>query len=62
MSRGDNRSFRRVKWKVRRTPSGWLPLVLIGEEPVAFPIMGDKHEARAFARSRAKQFRAAGQM
>jgi hypothetical protein len=53
--------FRRVKWKVRRVDEGWLPIIMIGEEPIAFPIMGTRHEARNLARDRAQEMRSAGQ-
>lgn len=47
---------RRISWKVRRSASGWEPIVLIGETPVAFPAMADKGAARHAARAHAKTF------
>lgn len=58
---GDPKRHRRVTWKLRRAPDGWLPVILIGEEPVTFAVIKDKHEARTFARRRASEMRHAGQ-
>jgi hypothetical protein len=48
---------RRVRWRVRRCPDGWLPVVLIGEEPYTMACEPDKRTARTIARNRAEQLR-----
>lgn len=52
--------YKRVRWRVRRCPSGWLPLVLFGEELVILPIQPSKALARDIARSYAGNLRSAG--
>lgn len=54
-------AFRRVRWKVRRVHDGWLPIVLIGEEPVTYRCSPVKASARAYARARAVELRDVGQ-
>jgi len=54
------KKHRRVSWKARRVKDGWLPVVLIGEEPIAFPTTATRHEARDIARTKAKQIGSAG--
>lgn len=54
--------FRRVRWRVRRCPDGWLPVVLIGEQPMTFNAQPTKGQAREIARNSAKELRAAGQV
>lgn len=60
-SRADPKKHRRVTWCVRRVPDGWLPVVLIGEEPVVFGAVADKRDARAAARRQARAMRNLGQ-
>lgn len=50
---------KRVRWRVRRCPDGWLPVVLIGEEPWSLGVQPTKHLARDVARARAKYLNAA---
>lgn len=54
-----HKSHRRVRWKVRRVPDGWLPIVLIGEEPMTLGCQPCKREARDIARARAELMREA---
>ena len=46
---------RRVRWRVRRCADGWLPVVLIGEEPFTMAPRASKHDARANARAKAAE-------
>lgn len=55
------RHTRRVRWKVTKTADGyWLPVVLIGEEPLRLLACQYKCAARKLARTKAEQLRAAG--
>lgn len=54
MKRGQ-RKHRRVRWRVRQCPTGWLPIVLIGEQPCTLRAQPTKHAARAMARSKAQE-------
>lgn len=51
---------RRVTYTVRRCRDGWLPVVLIGEEPVTLAVQPSKALARDKARHRASAMREAG--
>lgn len=53
------KQHRRVRWRVRRCPDGWLPVILIGEEPLTLPCVENKHTARVVARARADEMRRA---
>jgi hypothetical protein len=50
------RKHRRVRWRVRQCPTGWLPIVLVGEQPFTMRAQPSKHAARAMARAKAKEF------
>lgn len=50
---------RRVRWKVRQCKDGWLPVVLIGEEPMTLRCEPTKPLARSVARAQAKKIRTA---
>lgn len=56
-----DKQFRRVKWKVRRRSDGWLPMVFIGEEPIAFGVRPCKKTAKLIARQQAAAISARGQ-
>jgi hypothetical protein len=56
-----HKQHRRVRWRVRRCLDGWLPVILIGEEPLTLRAQPDKHLARDAARSYANQIRNASQ-
>lgn len=55
-----DKSHRRVRHKVRRCRDGWLPVVLIGEEPHVMAVQPTKALARDAARQRANLLRDAG--
>lgn len=55
-----DKSHRRVRHKVRRCREGWLPVVLIGEEPFVMGVQPTKALARDIARQRANVLREAG--
>lgn len=44
---------RRVRWRTRRDAEGWLPVVLIGEEPIVLPACQTKALAKLAAKRRA---------
>lgn len=48
-----SKHHRRVRWKTRRAPQGWLPIVLVGEEPIVLAAVATKSAAREAARQRA---------
>lgn len=48
-----SKKHRRVRWKVRRCADGWLPVVLIGEEPWTLGCEASKASAKATARANA---------
>jgi hypothetical protein len=51
---------RRVRWKVARAHNGgWLPTVLVGEQPIRFSVCACRAEARRIARKEAKILNAA---
>lgn len=54
-----HKKHRRVRWRVRRCHDGWLPVILIGEEPLTLGCQPDKHTARVIARARADEIRGA---
>jgi hypothetical protein len=54
-----HKKHRRVRWKVRRCADGWLPVVLIGEEPMTLRCEPDKATAKAVARRQAGQLNSA---
>lgn len=49
------RKHRRVRWRVRQCPNGWLPIVLIGEQPYTMRAQPTKHAARTMARRKAQE-------
>lgn len=51
-------SHKKIRWRVRRCPEGWLPSVLVGEVPMILPCEDSKGEARKVARAKAAQIRA----
>lgn len=53
MPRGQR--HRRISWKVRRCADGWLPVVLIGEEPWTALCQPTKRAAVAIAKQKVKQ-------
>lgn len=54
-----HKQHRRIRWRVRPCRGGWLPIVLIGEEPYTMPCQVSKREARRLARNRAEVLRGA---
>jgi hypothetical protein len=50
---------KRVRWRVRRVPEGWLAIVLIGEEPSILDCLGCKADAKRLARNKASSMKAA---
>lgn len=48
---------RRITWKLRRVATGWLPVVLIGEEPFTMAALPTKAAARKQAKRTANQMR-----
>lgn len=48
-----SKHHRRVRWKTRRAAQGWLPIVLVGEEPIVLAAVATKSAAREAARQRA---------
>lgn len=48
---------RRIRWRVKRCSDGWLPVVLIGEEPMTLRCQPSKKLARDLARARANDIR-----
>lgn len=50
---------RRIRWRLRRCPDGWLPVVLIGEEPMTLRCQPTKKLARDAARAGAESMRGA---
>lgn len=48
---------RRIRWKVRASPRGFLPVVLIGEVPIVGEACATKRAAREQAKAKAKTVR-----
>ena len=48
---------RRIRWRLRRVNDGWLPVVLIGEEPMTLRCQPTKKLARDAARAGATNMR-----
>lgn len=48
---------RRIKWRLRRVHDGWLPVVMIGEEPLVMRCQPSKKLAKGAARAMAKVMR-----
>lgn len=52
-----NKKHRRITWRVRQCADGFLPVVLIGEEPIVMGAQPNKHMARKLARAYASKMR-----
>lgn len=50
---------KRVRWRVRRAPEGWLAIILVGEEPSTLGRFDCKAEAKRIARGKASAMKSA---
>ena len=56
----DSRNTRRVRIRIRRCKDGFIPVVLIGEQPISFDPEPTKSKARDVARARAANLKHTG--